>query len=315
MEIPVLAGPTASGKTRLAFLLAEEVPLEVISADATMVYRGLDIGTDKPTPEERARVPHHLVDVLEPSEAMSVARFLDLAEEAIASVLKRGRLPLVVGGTGYYIRALSEGLYALPPPDPALQEELWQALEEKGFEPLWEELFLRSPKDARRVGRNPRRLVRALEVLRRTGLPPAHFSRRPPRFRYRKLILWPERAWLWPRLEARAKAQFARGLVEEVRGLLERYREIPTALQAIGYKEVVGYLRGEYGLEEAFMRDIRAVKAYAKRQYTWFRREPGEVTYLFRGGEEAYTGFRDWIRLHFGVWGLSQGWPRGSGSP
>lgn len=301
MEIPVLAGPTASGKTRLAFLLAEEIPLEVISADATTVYRGLDIGTDKPTPEERARVPHHLVDVLEPSEAMSVARFLDLAEEAIASVLKRGRLPLVVGGTGYYIRALSEGLYDLPPPDPALQGEIWQALEEKGFEALWEELFLRSPEDAKRVGKNPRRLVRALEVLRRTGRPPAHFSRRPPRFFYRKLILWPERAWLWPRLEARAKAQFARGLVEEVRGLLERYREIPTALQAIGYKEVVGYLRGEYGLEEALMRDIRAVKAYAKRQYTWFRREPGEVTYLFRGGEEAYPGFRDWIRLHFGV--------------
>lgn len=299
--IPVLAGPTGSGKTLLALRLGEELPLEVISADATMVYQGLDIGTDKPSPEERARVPHHLVDVLEPHEAMSVARYLDLAEEAIAGVLARGRLPLVVGGTGYYIRALSEGLHQLPPPDPRVQEALWEELEERGLEALLSELAQASLQDARRVGRNPRRLVRALEVLRRTGTPPARFPKRPPRFRYKKLVLWPERAWLFPKLEERAKAQFARGLVEEVRGLLARYPRMPTALQAIGYKEVVGYLRGAYGLEEALRRDIRAVKAYARRQYTWFRHEPGDVTYLPRGGEEAYVGFRGWLRLHFGL--------------
>lgn len=273
----------------------------MVSADATTVYRGLDIGTDKPTLEERARVPHHLVDVLEPSEAMSVARFLEMAERAIGEVLFRERVPLVVGGTGYYIRALSEGLHQLPPPDPLFQETLWQELEERGVEPLLAELGAASPEDARRVGRNPRRLVRALEVLRRTGIPPARFPKRPPRFRYRKLVLFPERAWLWPRLEERARAQFARGLVEEVRALLQRYPKLPTALQAIGYKEVVGYLRGAYTLEEALERDIRAVKAYAKRQYTWFRHEPGDVTYLLKGGEAAYTGFRDWLRLHFGL--------------
>lgn len=273
----------------------------MVSADATTVYRGLDIGTDKPTPEERARVPHHLVDVLEPSEAMSVARFLEMAERAIGEVLFRGRVPLVVGGTGYYIRALSQGLYQLPPPDPLFQEVLWRELEERGVEPLLAELGAASPEDARRVGRNPRRLVRALEVLRRTGTPPARFPKRPPRFRYKKLVLFPERAWLWPRLEERARAQFQKGLVEEVRALLQRYPEIPTALQAIGYKEVVGYLRGGYSLEEALERDIRAVKAYAKRQYTWFRHEPGDVTYLLKGGEAAYAGFRDWLRLHFGL--------------
>jgi tRNA dimethylallyltransferase len=297
--IPVLAGPSGSGKTALALLLGEELPLEVISADATMVYRGLDIGTDKPTPEERARVPHHLVDVLDPSEAMSVARFLELAEEAIAGVLAKGKVPLVVGGTGYYIRALSEGLHDLPPPDEALQAALWEELSARGFEALLGELAQASPEDASRVGKNLRRLVRALEVLRRTGLPPARYPRRLPRFRYQKLVLWPERAWLFPKLEERARRQFARGLVEEVRGLLARYPRMPTALQAIGYKEVVGYLRGEYGLEEALERDIRAVKAYAKRQYTWFRHEPGDVTYLPRGGEAAYLGFRDWLRLHF----------------
>ncbi len=275
--------------------------MEVVSADATMVYRGLDIGTDKPTPEERARVPHHLVDLLEPSEAMSVARFVALAEEAIMGVLARGRLPLVVGGTGYYIRALSEGLFDLPSPDPGVQAALWEELGARGPKALLEELARASPEDAFRVGQNPRRLVRALEVLRRTGLPPSRFPKRPPRFRYAKLVLFPDRAWLWPRLEARARAQFARGLVEEVRGLLARYPEIPTAFQAIGYKEVVGYLQGRYSLEEALARDIQAVKAYAKRQYTWFRHEPGDVTYLPRGGEAAYPGFRDWIGLRFGL--------------
>ncbi|WP_243094237.1 tRNA (adenosine(37)-N6)-dimethylallyltransferase MiaA [Thermus thalpophilus] len=299
--VPVLAGPTGSGKTLLVLRLGEELPVEVVSADATMVYRGLDIGTDKPSPRERQRVPHHVVDVLEPSEAMSVARFLELAEEAIGGVLARGRLPLVVGGTGYYIRALSEGLYDLPPPDPELQAQLWQELEAKGFAALAAELAQASPSDALRVGKNPRRLVRALEVLRRTGAPPVRFPKRPARFRYKKLVLWPERAWLWPRLEERARSQFARGLVEEVRSLLARHPTMPTALQAIGYKEVVGYLKGEYTLEEALMRDIQAVKAYAKRQYTWFRHEPGDVTYLPRGGEEAYPGFRDWLRLHFGL--------------
>ncbi len=297
--MPVLAGPTGSGKTGLALRLGEELALEVVSADATMVYRGLDIGTDKPTPEERARVPHHLVDLLNPSEAMSVARFVALAEAAIGEVLARGMVPLVVGGTGYYIRALSEGIHELPPPDEAVQAALWEELSARGLEALLGELAQASLEDVRRVGRNPRRLVRALEVLRRTGLPPARHPRRPPRFRYEKLVLWPDRAWLFPRLEERARRQFAQGLVEEVRGLLARYPRMPTALQAIGYKEVVGYLQGAYSLEEALLRDIRAVKAYAKRQYTWFRREPGAVVYLPRGGEAAWGGFRDWLRLHF----------------
>ncbi|WP_114313282.1 tRNA (adenosine(37)-N6)-dimethylallyltransferase MiaA [Thermus caldifontis] len=297
--IPVLAGPTGSGKTLLALKLGEELPLEVVSADATMVYRGLDIGTDKPTLEERRRVPHHLVDILDPSEALSVVRWVELAETAIADILARGGIPLVVGGTGYYIRALSQGLPTLPPPDPEVQEALWRELAERGLEALVAELARVSPEDALRVDKNPRRLVRALEVVRRTGIPPARFPPRPPRFAYRKLVLWPERGWLFPKLEERAKRQFARGLVEEVKALLQRYPTMPTALQAIGYKEVVGYLRGEYSLEEALARDIQAVKAYAKRQYTWFRHEPGHVTYLPRGGEEAYLGFRDWLNLHF----------------
>ncbi len=297
--IPVLAGPTATGKSSLALRLAERYGLEVVNADATLVYRGLDIGTAKPSREERARVPHHLVDVLEPSEAMSVVRYLELAEAAIAEVLARGRLPIVVGGTGYYIRALSEGLPEVPPPDPVLESRLWRELEARGFSDLYAELLRASPEDARRVGQNPRRLVRALSILHQTGAPPARLPRRRPRFTYKKLILWPERARLLPVIQARARGQFAAGLVEEVKGLLERYPAMPTALQTIGYKEVVRYLRGEFSLDEAIEADWRAVWRYAKRQYTWFRREPGDVVYLFRMGEAAWTGLEDWFRLHF----------------
>lgn len=296
MAVPILAGPTASGKTELALRLAERIPIEVISADASMVYRGMDIGTAKPTQAERATVRHHLVDWLEPNQLFSVAAYVRAAEAAIEDVRSRGRIPLVVGGTGYYIRALSEGLFELPEPDPELQNRIEQELQERGFAAMREELAAVSAADALRVGSNPRRLVRAIEVLRRTGIPPAQAHRRGPRFSYRKLILWPQWDWLEPRFAQRTEEMFGRGLVEEVRGLLERYPQMPTALQAIGYKEVAAYLRGEMGLEAAQKRVLQATRAYAKRQFTWFRKEPGDVTYLPRGGGEAWEGLWAWIR-------------------
>lgn len=296
MAVPILAGPTASGKTELALRLAERIPIEVISADASMVYRGMDIGTAKPTQAERATVRHHLVDWLEPNQLFSVAAYVRAAEAAIEDVRSRGRIPLVVGGTGYYIRALSEGLFELPEPDPELQNRIEQELQERGFAAMREELAAVSAADALRIGSNPRRLVRAIEVLRRTGIPPAQAHRRGPRFSYRKLILWPQWDWLEPRFGQRTEEMFGRGLVEEVRGLLERYPQMPTALQAIGYKEVAAYLRGEMGLEAAQKRVLQATRAYAKRQFTWFRKEPGDVTYLPRGGGEAWEGLWAWIR-------------------
>ncbi|MER3481239.1 MAG: tRNA (adenosine(37)-N6)-dimethylallyltransferase MiaA [Meiothermus sp.] len=302
--VPILAGPTASGKTELALGLAQELPLEVISADASMVYRGMDIGTAKPSRAERARVRHHLVDVLEPDQPFSVADFVRAAEAAIREVRERGRLPLVVGGTGYYIRALSHGLFDLPEPDMEAQKQIWQELQAKGFEALRGELAAVSPADALRVGRNPRRLVRALEVLRRTGTPPAQAARRRPRFSYRKLILWPGWDWLEPRLRQRTEEMFERGLVEEVGGLLERYPRMPTAFQAIGYKEVAAYLRGELGLAQTRERVFQATRTYARRQYTWFRKEPGDVTYLPRGGAEAWEGFWTWMRGEGGCYKL-----------
>ncbi|MCX7783893.1 MAG: tRNA (adenosine(37)-N6)-dimethylallyltransferase MiaA [Meiothermus sp.] len=302
LVIPVLTGPTATGKTELALRLGQRFPLAVVSADASMVYRGMDIGTAKPSMAERQQVKHYLIDLLWPDQPFSVSDYVLHAEEAIQETLEQGRVPLVVGGTGYYIRALSEGLHELPEPDAALQAELWKVVEARGIRPLLEELEAASPEDALRVQRNPRRIVRAVEVLRRTGLPPARMPRRAPRFRYQKLILWPPWDWLEPRLEIRIERMFEQGLVLEVERLLARYPQMPTALQSIGYKEVAGFLQGVYTLSEAQQAIVRATRAYAKRQYTWFRKEPGSVTFLPLGGEAAWSGVHDWFESSIRGW-------------
>ncbi|GEM90205.1 tRNA (adenosine(37)-N6)-dimethylallyltransferase MiaA [Oceanithermus desulfurans] len=299
--VPVLTGPSASGKSSLALWLADRWPLEIVSADATMVYRGLDVGTDKPSAAERARVPHHLVDVVEPDEAYDVVRWVEAAERAIAEVFARGRIPLVVGGTVYYLRGLCEGRPTTPPPDAEVQRAIRAELEGGGADALLAELAAASPADAARVAGNPRRLVRALEVLRRTGRPPADFPPRAPRLRCRKLVLWPERAALKGKVWARARWQFEHGLIDEVRALLARYPRMPTALQSIGYKEVVRYLQGEWSYEEALEADRRAVWRLIKRQYTWLRREPGDVAYLPRAGAAAREGAAFWFERRFGL--------------
>lgn len=295
-SVPVLTGPTASGKTQLALQLAQEAGIEVISADASLVYRGLDIGTDKPGLELRQTVRHHLIDILEPSQAFSVVDFVRLAEEAITNVLELGKIPLVVGGTGYYVRALSEGFYQVPEPGLEAEVSLWNELNLRGEQTLLQELRAQSLEDAERVAGNPRRLVRALAILRTTGIPPAQLPRTTPKFLYRKLVLWPEWDWLLPRLEARVQEHFERGLVAEVAGLLAKYPEASPAFQAIGYKEVVDHVRGRRGLEATLASVVRATTQYAKRQYTWFRKEPGEVVYLSKGAGAAWEGFLGWFR-------------------
>lgn len=273
MRIPLLGAPTASGKSALALALAERAPLEIVSADAMQVYRGLDIGTAKPSPEERRRVPHHLLDVVDPDEPFSVADWVPLAEAAIEGALARGRLPLVVGGTGFYLRALARGLPTTPPADPEAQAPLWARFERDGLGPLLAELEASAPEDARRAQRNPRRVVRALEVLRRAGRPPSAFPLRPPRFDTSLLVLTPPPERLRPRIEARTERMFAAGLVDEVRALRERYPEWATATQAIGYKEVLEHLAGRAELEEAKAAVAAATRRYARRQRTWFRKE------------------------------------------
>ena len=273
--IPVLTGATASGKSALSLRLGEQFSLELVSADAMMVYREMDIGTAKPTPEEQTRVPHHLIDVVAPDEPFSVAHYVALAETAISDILTRGKLPLVVGGTGFYIRALTGGLPTTPAADPDVQRTLWERLEREGLASLERELTSLSPGDAARAQRNPRRLVRTLEVWQRTGCSPASFPLTQPAYLYSKRLLEPSLPELALAITARTEAMFAAGLEEEVKRLLERYPAATTALQAIGYKEVREALRSEKPSAEAKEAVLQATLRYAKRQLTWFRKEPG----------------------------------------
>lgn len=294
MRVPVLAAPTAAGKTAAALELAESLPLEVISADAMQVYKGMDLGTAKPTAEEQAALRHHLIDVVPPDTAFSVADYVRLAERAIAEVLARRKLPLVLGGTGFYLRALSQGLPTAPAADPELQAELWRELEQRGLEALLAELRAASPKDAGRAQRNPRRVVRALEVLRRSGRPPSAFPLTRPAYRYDKVVLLPELEALKPRIEARTEQMFARGLVGEVRALLAGYPSLATARQAIGYKEVADYLAGVCSLADAKAAVTLATWQYAKRQRTWFRKEP-DARRLGALAHEAVPELKAWL--------------------
>jgi tRNA dimethylallyltransferase len=290
----MLAGPTASGKSAAALELALRFDLEIVSADAMQVYRGMDVGTAKPTVDERARVRHHLIDVVSPADPYSVADYVAAAEAAIADVLDRGRLPLVTGGTGFYLRALREGLATVPPADHAVQAPLWREVEEGRLAALVARLETHAPTDAQRAGRNPRRVVRSLEVLERTGRPPSAFPRSTPRFAYDTVILLPSMEVLRPRIARRTQAMFAAGLVDEVRRLAIDYPQQPTALQAIGYKEVARYLRGELDLEQAKAAVTLATGQYAKRQRTWFRAERG-ARLLPKVGEEAGDELRGWL--------------------
>jgi tRNA dimethylallyltransferase len=275
--VPLLGAPTASGKSAAALELAERFPLEIVTADAMQVYLGMDIGTAKPDAEERARVPHHLLDLVTPAEPFSVADWVEHAEQAIDEVLARGRVPLVVGGTGFYLRALARGLPTVPRADALVQEGLWRELAERGLTELEAELAEFSPADAERAQRNPRRVVRALEVVRRTGRPPSDFPPRPPRFTCSLAVLEPPLDALRPRIEARCEQMFAAGLVAEVERLLERYPTQLTAMQAIGYKEVAEALASGTGMDEARSKVLSATVRYARRQLTWFRRQPADL--------------------------------------
>lgn len=273
LVVPVLGGATASGKSALALAFAERYGLEVVSADAMMVYRELDIGTAKPSRAERARVPHHLIDVAEPDEPFSVARYVALAEEAIAAVRARGKVPLIVGGSGFYIRALTRGLPTTPAADPEVQRPLWKRFAKEGLAGLEHDLYTLSPEDAGRAQRNPRRVVRALEVWLRTGRSPATFPFTKPRYRYSKRRLELPDGVLAQAIAARTEQMFARGLVAEAERLWQRYPDATTARQAIGYKEVIAALEtGDLGNARRAVTD--ATLRYAKRQRTWFQKEP-----------------------------------------
>lgn len=274
-----IVGPTASGKSALALQLAEEAGAEIVSCDSLQVYRGLDIGSAKPTPAERARVPHHLIDVAEPDEVFSAARYAELARAALAEITARGRRPLVVGGTGLYLRALLHGLFEGPQRDEALRRRLERLGERFGDARLHRLLARVDPQAAARLEPRDRvRVVRALEVFRATGRPLSEHLRRPgvplTGFEVLTLVLDPPRDELRRRVEARADAMLAAGLVDEVRALLARGHDPALRpLQAIGYRQALDVIAGRMRLDEARHDMVRKTLQYAKRQRTWFRHQ------------------------------------------
>lgn len=279
-QLVVLCGPTAAGKTDAALELARHYPLEVVSADSRQVYRLMDIGTAKPTRQERARVPHHLLDVVWPDESFDAGRFSELAAVAIDAIRGRDHLPVLVGGTGLYLRALSGGLVDLPSPDPALRERLQQEAAAVGGAALHQRLAAIDPDAARLLhGNDVVRIVRALEVFEQTGRPLSAWQHehgfRAARYRLLKIGLAPARAELYRRIDTRAAAMFASGLIEETAALLAAgYAPQLKALQTIGYREAVRLLHGECTRQEALAEVQQATRRYAKRQLTWFRADP-----------------------------------------
>ena len=276
-----LTGPTACGKTELALALAERMPLEVISMDSALVYRGLDIGTAKPAPEVRAAVPHHLVDILEPTESYSAGRFARDAAALIADIRARGRLPLLVGGTLLYLRALRDGLAALPRADAAVRAHLDRAAAEQGWAALHERLRQVDPAAAARIAPSDRqRIQRALEVHMLTSrsiteLQQADDDRTRPRVLAIALVPG-SRGDLAARIERRFDAMVAAGLLHEIERLRARgdLRPDMPAVRAVGYRQLWAYLDGDYTWEEAREKTIVATRQYAKRQLTWLRGDP-----------------------------------------
>ena len=279
----VITGPTATGKTALGVALCHALGGEVISADSMQIYRGMDIGTAKPTPAEREGVPHHLIDAADPGEDWSVARWAALADAAVRDIRARGRRPVVVGGTGLYIEALLTGReYGAAPEDPSLRERLGAEYDALGGAAFREKLRAVDPLRAEKLApADKKRLVRALEVYTLTGETiTAHDERTralPPRYEsVRFALTWNDRETLYERIRRRVDAMAADGLFEEVEALLRSgLRADSTAMQAIGYKEVAAALRGECSREEALETVKRESCRYAKRQLTWLRRDPG----------------------------------------
>jgi tRNA dimethylallyltransferase len=276
--IVVLTGPTAVGKSALALQVANDLAAEVLSADSRQVYRYLDIGTAKPSPAEQRAVRHHLLDLVDPDEPFSVADYQAAAEAAILDTARRGKVPLLVGGSPHYVQAVVDRLHLpLVPPDPAIRAQLDALAHAEGALGLYARLASLDPEAAQRVDRsNPRRLVRALELVMATGKPAASLARGsgPPR-RALLLALTRPRAELYARIDARVDAMLAQGWIEEVEGLLNRgYDPQLPSLSATGYREVVEYLKGLSSLGEARRRICYRAHAFARRQYTWLRRDP-----------------------------------------
>ena len=285
-----LAGPTAVGKSEVALALAEQIGGEIISVDSMQVYRGLDIGTAKPSPAERVRVPHHMIDICDLREAFDAAQFVRRAQSAVAEIVSRRRTPIFCGGTGLYFKAFREGLGEAPATDPQLRAEI----EATPLSELLEELRARDPMTHEKIDRqNPRRVIRAIEVIRLTGKPfsgqRAEWSGQAKGAAARNFfVLTRQPPDLHARINQRVDEMFRRGLVAETEQLLKQgLPENKTAMQAIGYRQVVEHLQGERGLVETVELVKARTRQFAKRQLTWFRRHGQPQWIELKTGEPA----------------------------
>ena len=286
----VVLGPTGSGKTALSLALAERFQGEVVNCDSVALYREFEIGTAKPTPSERARVPHHLLDIADPMDFITAGQYARLARGAVAEIKSRGNLPIVVGGTGLYLRALLEGLFPGPQRSEELRERLRDRAERKGPRYLHEILRHLDAEAAGKIHANDiPKLIRAIEVCltSRQKMTEMWKQGRDPLsgFRILRLGLNPNRDALYPRINRRAQHMFDAGLVEETRRLLAKYGDGARPLSTLGYKQAAQLLRGEIDANTALQLAQQAHRNYAKRQMTWFRREPG-VTWLEGFGDD-----------------------------
>jgi tRNA dimethylallyltransferase len=281
----VLSGPTASGKSSLALALAREFPLEIVNADSLQVYRLFDIGTAKPTVEERAEVPHHLIDVADPDEPFDAGRYVREAERAIGEIRARGKVPMLVGGTGMYLRALLRGLDPLPS-DPLVREGLSRRWDAEGGAALHAELARIDPETSAKVHPADRlRILRALEIAAVAGIPPsrarAAWGSSVARHACLFLAVWPERDALYQRIDSRTEEMFRRGLAEEVRGLLTKgFDRSLKPMMSLGYRHAAAHLLDGVSLSDTIGTMKRDTRRYAKRQVTWLSSEPDLVRIL-----------------------------------
>jgi tRNA dimethylallyltransferase len=280
-KILTILGPTASGKTKVSLEIADIIKGEIISADSRQIYRFMDIGTAKPGLEERKKVPHHLIDVVNPDEYFSAADYSTKAREAIENILGRGKEPIVVGGSGLYLRALFKGIFKGPGKDEEVRSKLKERAEKFGIDSLYEELEKKDPEAARKIGPNNLvRIIRALEVYELTGKKISDLQKKgeypPEEHNFVKIGLELDREQLYLRIERRVEQLIKAGLVDEVKSLKEKGYDLRFApLKTFGYKEIFHYLDGKMSLDEATQNIKLETRHYAKRQITWFKKEEG----------------------------------------
>ena len=276
-KVIVICGPTASGKTALSIELAKKINGEIISSDSMQIYKDMDIGTAKPTKEETQGIKHYLIDFVSPDERYSVANFKKDAKQALKEIIKKGKTPIVVGGTGLYVDSL---IYEIDYNDIEIDEQYRKQLEEvakkDGLDKLYEEAKQIDPEAVSKISKNDqKRIIRILEIYHSTGKTKTEqeaASRKEAEYDYKVFAINWERSMLYERINKRVDIMIEQGLIEEVKSIKEKYNKFPTAMQGLGYKEVVDYLDGKYSKEEMIEKIKMETRRYAKRQLTWFRK-------------------------------------------